>query len=172
MVTRYPIAILSIVGFITAACQPDTTAPDAAATAKPTFSAVAQTQNSTFDIDQLFFVPCANGGLGEDVELTGTIHDLFHVTADGRGGFHVKLHDSPQGVIGTGLTTGARYHGTGVTQSHFNLKVGEQSTDINNFRIIGPGPGNNFLLHENFHVTINANGVVTAGHDNFSVQCN
>ena len=42
---------------------------------------------------------------------------------------------------------------------------------MNNFRIIGQGPGNNFLVHETFHVTINANGVVTATVDNFSVEC-
>jgi hypothetical protein len=40
-----------------------------------------------------------------------------------------------------------------------------------NFRIIGQGSGNNFLIHENFHVTINPNGTVTAFVDNFSVDC-
>lgn len=33
-------------------------------------------------------------------------------------------------------------------------------------------PGNNFMVHENFHVTVNANGTVTSVHDNFSVTCN
>src|SRR5438128_141126 len=28
-------------------------------------------------------------------------------------------------------------------------------------RVIGPGPGNNYLVHENLHFTINANGTVT-----------
>jgi hypothetical protein len=58
-----------------------------------------------------------------------------------------------------------------VTQSHFNLKAGQQETDINNFRIIGQGPGNNFLVHDNFHISVNANGVVTSFHDNFGVDC-
>jgi len=31
--------------------------------------------------------------------------------------------------------------------------------------------GNNFLVHETFHVTINANGSVTAFLDNFSIDC-
>ena len=30
---------------------------------------------------------------------------------------------------------------------------------------------NNFLVHENTHVTVNANGEVTASVDNFSVDC-
>src|SRR6266704_1863397 len=35
----------------------------------------------------------------------------------------------------------------------------------------GQASGNNFLIHENFHITINANGRVTAFVDNFSVDC-
>jgi hypothetical protein len=59
----------------------------------------------------------------------------------------------------------------GVTSHEFNINVGQQETFINNFRIIGQGPGNNFLVHENSHVTINANGVITSFHDNFTVEC-
>ena len=44
-------------------------------------------------------------------------------------------------------------------------------TFVNNFRIIGQGPGNNFLLHEDFHITVNANGDVITSHDNFSADC-
>jgi hypothetical protein len=61
-----------------------------------------------------------------------------------------------------------------VTQDHFkgSLTNGQfNQTFVNNFRIIGQGPGNNFVLHENFHLTINANGEVTTVHDNFSADC-
>jgi hypothetical protein len=44
-------------------------------------------------------------------------------------------------------------------------------TFVNNFRIIASGPGNNFLLHEETHITINANGAVTVLHDNLSIVC-
>ena len=37
--------------------------------------------------------------------------------------------------------------------------------------LIGQGPGNNLILHENFHVTILADGRVTSFHDNLSVEC-
>src|SRR5258708_20352837 len=60
------------------------------------------------------FVPCAVGGAGERVALSGTLHDLFHVTFDGRGGFHLDVHDNPQAVSGVGLTTGDKYQGTGL----------------------------------------------------------
>ena len=133
--------------------------------------ATAFTASTSFPFDTVVFVPCANGGAGEDVHLTGTIHDLFHITLDSSGGITVKTHDNPQGVTGTGLTTGATYQGTGVTQDQFTAHVRSEETFVNNFRIVGQGPGNNYLVHENFHVTVNANGDVTATHDNFSVEC-
>jgi len=128
------------------------------------------TVNSVFPIDLAVFVPCANGGVGEDVLLSGNLHDLIHVTVNDNS-LHVKTLDQPQGISGTGVVTGDKYQGTGVTQDEFNTSFGMEETFINNFRIIGQGPGNNFLVHENFHITINANGTVTVFHDNFTVDC-
>jgi hypothetical protein len=128
------------------------------------------TVSSVFPIDLAVFVPCANGGVGEDVLLSGNLHDLIHVTVNDNS-LHVKTHDQPQGISGTGVVTGDKYQATGVTQDEFNTSFGMEETFINNFRIIGQGPGNNFLVHENFHITINANGTVTASHDNFTVDC-
>ena len=132
--------------------------------------ASSSTVSTVFPIDLIVFVPCANGGAGEDVALSGNLHDLFHITVNGNS-LHVKTHDQPQGISGTGLVTGDKYQATGVTQDEFNTSFGMEETFINNFRIIGQGPGNNFLVHENFHITINANGTVTASHDNFTVDC-
>src|SRR4051812_26788386 len=129
------------------------------------------TTSTSFPFDIVVFVSCANGGAGGDVGVSGTVHDLFHVTFDNVGGLHIKALDNPQGISGVGLTTGAKYQATGGTQSEFNAKVGLEETDVNNFRIIGQGPGNNFLVHDNFHVTVNANGTITAVHDNFSIDC-
>ena len=128
-------------------------------------------ENVRVPIDIIVVVPCAAGGAGEYVQLSGTLHNQFVTTLNGSGGFHSKFHSQPQGITGYGETTGDKYQGTGVTQGTFNGRVGVQDTFVNNFRIIGQGPGNNFMVHENFHVTINANGEVTALVDNFSVQC-
>jgi hypothetical protein len=128
------------------------------------------TVSTTFPISFVVFVPCANGGAGEDVFLSGNLHDLFHITINDNS-LHVKVHDQPQGISGTGLTTGVKYQATGVTQEEFNTSFGVTDTFVNNFRIIGQGPGNNLLVHDNFHITINANGTVTAIHDNFRVDC-
>jgi len=127
--------------------------------------------NFSIPIDLFVFVPCAAGGAGELVQLQGPLHILFRTTIDNRGGFHSTFHFQPQGISGTGLTTGDKYQATGETQGTDNGQVGFESTFVNNFKIIGQGPGNNFLVHENFHYTVNANGTVTAFVDNFSVEC-
>jgi len=134
-------------------------------------AAVTFTSSQSFPIDLVVFVPCAAGGAGEVVELTGNLHDLFSVTFDSRGGVHVTTLDNPQGVTGYGMTTGAKYQATGETRDGFNSVVGYEETYVNNFKIIGQGLGNNFLVHDNFHITVNADGTVTAFHDNFSVVC-
>jgi hypothetical protein len=129
--------------------------------------------NESIDINLVVFVPCANGGAGELVELNGPLHVLITFTINGNN-VSGKSHFQPQGISGFGLETGDKYQATGVTQDHFkgSFNNGQfNQTFVNNFRIIGQGPGNNFLVHENFHLTINANGEVTTAHDNFSVDC-
>jgi hypothetical protein len=119
------------------------------------------------------FIPCANNGAGEDVILNGDLHVLITFTINGNN-FSGKDHFQPQGLSGFGTVTGDKYQGTGVTQDQFkgSFQNGQsEQSFINNFRMIGQGPGNNFLVHENFHLTFNANGDVTAVHDNFSIDC-
>lgn len=114
-------------------------------------------------------VPCAE----ELVEISGDLHVTTHVTLDSNGGFHSVNEVNPQGVDGTGLTSGKRYRGTGVTRT--SLRSAEstpvQLTFVNSFRIVGEGPDNNLLVHENIHLTIFPDGSVTASVDNFSLEC-
>jgi hypothetical protein len=120
------------------------------------------------------FVPCAADGAGEVVLLSGNIHMLFTLTADGAGGTHASFHANPQGVTGIGQTTGAKYQGTGVTRGgNFNVypTLPFEATFVDNFRIIGQGAGNNLLLHAITHVTVNANGDTTASVDQASIDC-
>ena len=130
-------------------------------------------ENDTTDINLTVFIPCAAGGAGEVVDLAGPLHTLVTLTINGNNasGF---FHFQPQGISGTGETTGAKYQATGVTQESFksSLQNGQANmTYVNNFRIIGQGPGNNYLVHETLHITVNAAGTVTVSHDNFSVDC-
>ena len=134
-------------------------------------AAFTYTVSQSIPIDFLVYVPCANQGAGEYVELTGSLHDLFHITVDNNGGFHLKTLDNPQGISGNGMTTGAKYQGTGETGDEINGTVGYETTYMNNFKIVGQGPGNNYMIHENLHITVHADGTVTSYVDNFSAEC-
>ena len=136
--------------------------------------AVVTTTNDIVPFAQLVFVPCANGGAGEFVLISGNLHIVSHTTINGNN-FSTKSHFQPQGAGGVGQTTGDTYNAVGVTQQQTggSFQNGQfEQTFINNFRIIGQGPGNNYQVHQNVHITVNANGTVTALVDNTSVECN
>ena len=139
--------------------------------------AQVQAKATTFNVnlrvpsDFVLFVPCAAHGAGEIVTFTGHFHFLIVTVIDDQGGFHSKFTNQPQGISGIGLSTGAKYQATGQTQGTFNGKVGFETTFIDNVRIVGQGPGNNFLIHETFHMTVNPDGTVTAFVDHVSIEC-
>jgi hypothetical protein len=116
------------------------------------------------DID----IPCT----GETVTVSG---NLLIVSTFQINGSRVSAKSlfSPMGVSGVS-TSGESYQATGNTQFTFtgSLVNGQfSSIFVNNFRIIGQGPGNNFLVHETGVITFNANGTVSAVIDNFSIEC-
>ena len=136
--------------------------------------AAAQTSTTVerFSVDETDFVPCAASGEGEEVHLAGKIRVVMHITLDGAGGAHIKLHANDQGISGTGLTTGDKYHRTGATNIELNAKVGFERTAGATFNFIGQGGNqNNFLVHVLFHITVNPNGSVTALVDNLRIEC-
>lgn len=167
--------LLALAALAALACDRPATAPDIAvadaATARSSSRASARSVSQRFPIQLEVFVPCAAGGSGETVVLSGELHDVFHISVSASGNVVVKLHDNPQGVGGVGLTTGAKYRGTGVTQETFGLRVGVTDTFVNNFHIVGQGPGNNFVVHELVHLTVNANGELTALVETSRVEC-
>jgi hypothetical protein len=129
--------------------------------------------NTKEDVTISVFIPCANGGLGETATLSGPLHILTTFTI-GNNSISGKNHFQPQGISGTGDVTGTKYQATGITEDEFkgSLVNGQyQTTAVNNFRIIGQGTDNNFLVHSVFHYTINANGALTSYVDNFSIEC-
>lgn len=135
-------------------------------------SAAVQVNDKTTVLISVF-VPCAAEGTGEVVDLSGNLHTVISFTLNGNnvtGYFHFQ----PQGITGTGQTTGEKYQATGVTQESFknSLQNGQANfTYVNNFRIVGQGPGNNYLVHETMHLTINANGTATIFFDNLTIDC-
>jgi len=124
--------------------------------------------NTTVPFDDYVLIPCT----GDTVHLTGPLHILMTFTINNNTVSGSELFQ-PEGVTGTDLTTGAQYQGTGETRDDFSASLinGQaQTTFVNNFKIIGHDSAS-YLVHENAHLTINANGTVTANVDNLSISC-
>jgi hypothetical protein len=73
-------------------------------------TAPAAAATTSFHDQQPFsiFVPCANGGLGENVDGIVKIHQVLGFTDDGAGGTHFHIEANVQGV-GIGSVTGESY---------------------------------------------------------------
>jgi hypothetical protein len=130
--------------------------------------------NFTSPLDFTRFVPCANGGTGELVHVTGTLHWRISRNIDGSGGVHSTTQIRPAGVNAVGLTSGAQYQFISQSKDVFNQKgdsIGSVLMSVNNSRLIGPGPGNNSWEHNLVHVTVNASGTVTAAFFPVNTQC-
>jgi len=143
----------------------------AVALATANLAQAAVSSNVSVPLATSAFVPCANGGAGEVVTLTGSLHILATATFDSAGGVHGTLLFNPQDVWGVGSVSGAGYRGTGATLSTFSGKVGVVSTLVNNFRIVGAGGAVSLQVHENVVLVVNANGTLTASVDHVSVTC-
>jgi hypothetical protein len=127
--------------------------------------------NETVSYAYSGFVPCANGGTGE--LLTGRIdvHNLTTSTVNGNVDSW-QFQFQPQGSL-VGRITGDTYRLTGVTRGRYNesLQSGEYTLKyVNSYQLIGPGPGNNLLVREIAHLTIDGDDLVVQ-HDDFSIEC-
>ncbi len=134
----------------------------------------ALTQTLSMEIPLAFSlsIPCANQGNGEVVDFSGSLHVVASSTVNGNN-IHLNLLFNPQGTKGVGETTGDVWQATGETRMDLTASVSSfpfTNTFVNNFKLVD-GRGGSFLIHENFHVTVNANGTMTASHDNFAFTC-
>ena len=130
-------------------------------------------ENFVVQIDDNVWLPCANGGNGEIVHLSGPLHVLITGTfTDNTGRVHYQFQSA--GISGIGSVTGDKYIITSLSEETRNGSFTNGQfivTAIENFRIIGPGKGNNYNGHGTFHFTYNANGEETASFDNFTADC-
>ena len=131
-------------------------------------SATATTEKIPFD-----FVLAPEEACGEAIHLSGTLLAQFSFTETSGGNVEIGFHFNPQGITGVGLTSGATYHATGETLGTTTIRAtgGISDTFVNNFKIIGEGSALNFLETDVIHVTVNANGVVTATGEKSMIRC-
>lgn len=135
-------------------------------------SASAQTVSTVIPLSISQFIPCANGGNGEVVDFSGSLHEVISSTVNDNN-VHVNQLFNPQRAKGIGETTGDVWEATGETRQDTNASVASfpfETTFVNNFKLIN-GKAGSFIAHETFHVTVNADGATTVIHDSFSMTC-
>lgn len=121
--------------------------------------------NVDIPVSGAVFNPCN----GETVTFIGIDHFIFSVTLDRAGGFHIDAHDNVH-VTATG-SLGNSYEGNQEDTFSLNGRVGVEQTVGVTFSEISKGSAPNFEVHVLQHITVNANGTVTAFVDNFTSNC-
>jgi hypothetical protein len=127
---------------------------------------------TTRDILISDFIPCANGGEGETVYVTGTERERTFWSMNDK---HIifEMSTSYQGR-GVGGTTGDTYILNDSLGSKFSFHLDgapDSDTIIEKSNIIGQGKAPNLVLQRVSHVTVNSNGEVTASHSGLNFQC-
>jgi hypothetical protein len=119
-----------------------------------------------------FLNPCT----GEHMTITsGTLQLLVQVTDDASGGLHVVVHGNAQGVVATGEVTGDMYRLAGDFWTEENLNGDDglplviQVVEVHD--VDSQGSSDNFIVHVVSHLTLNADGAVTASVDSVSAEC-
>lgn len=92
-------------------------------------------------------------------DLTGSVQ-LISKQSGNNTLFHINGLGGGKGV---GTTSGDIYH---IGGSLHNVVVKSGESFVHNFQVVGPGPGNNFVLKQRFQVHMTADGpVITSNVD-------
>jgi len=167
---RFIVPILATLGI--AACDDAIVAPRVPEL-RATLSAAVTNSNIEVPFSSTVLVTCANGGSGELVDITGTLHVVAHTVVAPNGNVSFFAHNQLQWAKGVGQITGDVYQANGVTHEVEANATGLPftTTTADNVLLIGPGPGNNRRVHMTIHLTVNANGEVTADVNIVEVTC-
>ena len=104
---------------------------------------------------------------GEVVEISGTIHVVNQIQADGSVMGHFNYRD----VTGLGLTSGGTYRVSAVDNIRLSAPFPSSITSVQSFHLISRGSGGNLLVQVSYHITVNGNGQVQAFIEALSMQC-
>jgi hypothetical protein len=146
------------IAVVIAACA-ESPSPVAPRAIGGTLSADVSATESVVPFSATLPIPCAN----ESVALAGALSIRSHEVTSEDGVTRLWTQWRPLGVVGVGSTSGRMYRGTGGTfEGLVDRSDGSVYSVVNNFRIIGQGPGNNLTMHMVLKQTDNEHGEVTA----------
>jgi len=122
--------------------------------------------------ETIVFVPCANGGAGEDVQLTGFTNFIYGLVYTDRG-FSMLYHDNVHQVTGIGLSSGESFVASGGTNGtvqgvwYSTQWVGNTTTQM---KIVGQNTM--FTVIYKHHITVSQDGSVTVNNTEQTADCN
>ena len=137
----------------------------------PTQAAATTIRNrTTVPFDVVVDNPCT----GEPVALSGAQLLISHLVFDERGGVHAHFRLVPQQVRGVGLRSGTEYHAVGGGGNNFTADADDAplvTSSRATANVVSQGGSDNLVMHSTTHLTINANGEVTAVVNNVKLTC-
>jgi hypothetical protein len=146
-----------------------------AATTIGVFATVAAAQaqtvsNTTVSYAYSGWVPCANDGAGELMNGVIDAHILETSTTNDNVDAW-KFEFAPRGSL-VGSVTGDTYRLGGVEHgTYVETQSGRYTaTYTHSYHLIGPGGGNNLVVRETAHLTLDGDAVVV-DRDEFSIEC-
>lgn len=111
--------------------------------------------------------PCT----GDYVTIQGVSHFIFHVTADGSGGYHISSDVDSRGT-GLGFPSGFTYQVKDwFTDSQQTNGAQFSWLDERDVQVLGPRSVDNYIMHFVFKLTVNALGVPTASFEKPTTRC-
>lgn len=131
----------------------------------------ATTSTTNVIIDET--IPVENPCTGEMIVFTIRAHLLVHTTADANGGTHQVERGHGQRVFGVS-DTGTQYVGkiVATTVDQNNVSNPQNAfSELFHFYVVSQGGSDNFFLEFRMHVTVNANGEMTATFTDFGADC-
>jgi|SRR6188474_1741510 len=137
-------------------------------------SSQTQVSNSVESVpfERTLFVPCGNGGEGEEVALNGSIKLVEQIIFNDHG-FTFTYHAVLQGISGLGLSTGENFVVSGGDKGTITGEFGEEGQYTRVFmgqlRIIGQSSA--FTVRYKFKVTITPNGNITTRIEQEEIDC-
>lgn len=118
------------------------------------------------------FVPCANGGAGEEVVLTGFTNFIYQISWSVQG-FTLIYHDNVHQVTGIGVSSNETFVSSGGTNETVRGSwVNSQwiGTMTRKMRIIGPNT--NFTVNYKYRITVISDGTVIVKSTEQAADCN
>lgn len=132
--------------------------------------ATSTTTSTTTPINTVIAPSCQ----GELIPIVGQMNVTAHTTQNPAGESNMVFHISLHGA-GVGETTGTRYEFNQSSNQVFNRRGSDalEFTFVDYVRVISEGnEQNDFFRRSLIHVTINAQGEMTAHVDQFDRECN